>query len=283
MEMNTRLQVEHPVTEAITGIDLVEWQLRVAQGERFTRQQADIRFSGHAIEARLCAEDPARDFLPQPGRIALWRARPRRAHRSRAGNRSGDFPYYDSMIAKVIAHGRTRDEARERLARALDQTVVLGLPTNKAFLAGRAARRANSPRAAPPRIFSAAASRRSQPVEPDAASLAIAAALRAAKRGFGEWNSWSNNPARVMRAKFGQTEVALSHLDDVYRAEIGDAVVTLRLLSIDPPHARVALDGADETVTFLIEHDTIHLARSGQSFRLENAVHAAGEPRRRRI
>ena len=73
MEMNTRLQVEHPVTEALTGIDLVEWQLRVARGERFTRQQSDIRFHGHAIEARLCAEDPAQDFLPQAGRVALWR------------------------------------------------------------------------------------------------------------------------------------------------------------------------------------------------------------------
>src|SRR5438128_2645533 len=74
MEMNTRLQVEHPVTEAITGIDLVEWQLRVAMGERFTRQQSDIRFHGHAIEARLCAEDPVQDFLPQAGEIALWRS-----------------------------------------------------------------------------------------------------------------------------------------------------------------------------------------------------------------
>ena len=133
MEMNTRLQVEHPVTELITGIDLVEWQLRVARGERFTRQQADIRFSGHAIEARLCAEDE--NFLPQSGRIALWR--PAEGVRTDHALESGAeiSPLYDSMIAKVIAHGATREEARERLARALDDTVALGVATNKAFLA----------------------------------------------------------------------------------------------------------------------------------------------------
>ncbi len=133
MEMNTRLQVEHPVTEAITGIDLVEWQLRVARDESFTRKQSDIRFHGHAIEARLCAEDE--NFLPQAGRIALWR--PAEGVRTDHALESGAeiSPHYDSMIAKVIAHGTTRDEARERLARALDDTVALGLPTNKTFLA----------------------------------------------------------------------------------------------------------------------------------------------------
>src|SRR3954470_20511309 len=135
MEMNTRLQVEHPVTEAITGLDLVEWELRVAMGERFTRQQSDIRFRGHAIEARLCAEDPAENFLPQAGRIALWRPADgvRTDHALESGSEVS--PFYDSMIAKVIAHGATRDEARERLANALDKTVALGVPTNKAFLA----------------------------------------------------------------------------------------------------------------------------------------------------
>ena len=135
MEMNTRLQVEHPVTEAVTGFDLVEWQLRVARGERFTRQQSDIRFSGHAIEARLCAEDPSRNFLPQAGTMELWI--PADGVRTDHALESGATisPHYDSMIAKVIAHGRTRDEARERLAQALDNTVALGVATNKAFLA----------------------------------------------------------------------------------------------------------------------------------------------------
>src|SRR4051794_40900809 len=135
MEMNTRLQVEHPVTEAVTGIDLVEWQIRIARGERFTKQQSDMRFRDHAIEARLCAEDPARNFLPQAGRVALWQPAVgvRTDHALEPGAEIS--PYYDSMVAKVIPQGATRDEVRERLARALDETVVLGVRTNKAFLA----------------------------------------------------------------------------------------------------------------------------------------------------
>ena len=135
MEMNTRLQVEHPVTEAVTGLDLVEWQLRIAAGEPLGFQQADVRLEGHAIEARLCAEDPARDFLPCAGRLLAWRTAPgvRTDHALAAGLEV--TPWYDSMLAKLVAHGRDRDEARERLALALEQTVALGLPTNKAFLA----------------------------------------------------------------------------------------------------------------------------------------------------
>ena len=135
MEMNTRLQVEHPVTEAITGLDLVEWQLRVAAGEPLPARQEDIRFSGHAIEVRLCAEDPERDFLPQAGTLALWG--PSAAVRVDHALESGMAipPFYDSMIAKLIAHAPTRDEARAKLAAALDETVALGIPTNKDFLA----------------------------------------------------------------------------------------------------------------------------------------------------
>ena len=143
MEMNTRLQVEHPVTEALTGFDLVEWQLRVAMGEALpVADQAEImrRFEsgGHAIEVRLCAEDPAQDFLPQAGRVLAWQAAAAHAGlRVEAALEDGleIAPFYDSMIAKVIAHGRSRDEARERLAAALDASVLLGFASNKAFLA----------------------------------------------------------------------------------------------------------------------------------------------------
>ncbi|QWK77704.1 acetyl/propionyl/methylcrotonyl-CoA carboxylase subunit alpha [Ochrobactrum sp. BTU1] len=134
MEMNTRLQVEHPVTEAITGLDLVEWQLRVASGEALPKRQDELSINGWAFEARLYAEDPARDFLPATGKLALFAA-PENA-RVDSGVRSGDTitPFYDPMIAKIITHGATRDEALNRLESALNKTRIAGLVTNRQFL-----------------------------------------------------------------------------------------------------------------------------------------------------
>jgi 3-methylcrotonyl-CoA carboxylase alpha subunit len=151
MEMNTRLQVEHPVTEAVTGHDLVEWQLRVACGERLPALQADLKIEGHAIEARICAENPDNNFLPATGKLSvlnwpdhvtfsrnadgvvLHDAAPVRVD---AGVRAGDAisPFYDSMIAKLIVHGATREEALARMDAALAQTHIVGLNTNVQFL-----------------------------------------------------------------------------------------------------------------------------------------------------
>jgi len=135
MEMNTRLQVEHPVTEAITGLDLVALQLRVAGGEPLGIAQDDVTFSGHAIEVRLCSEDAAQDFMPQSGRMALWRMPEtlRVEHALQSGSEIP--PFYDSMIAKLISHGATRGEARRKLVHGLEQTVAFGVTTNQAFLA----------------------------------------------------------------------------------------------------------------------------------------------------
>jgi 3-methylcrotonyl-CoA carboxylase alpha subunit len=137
IEMNTRLQVEHPVTELITGIDLVEWQLRVAFGEKLPLTQGEIRLNGHAIEARVYAENPQKNFMPSVGRIKTWRTpEPSNGLRIDAGYRSGDAvsPYYDAMLAKVIAWAPTRAVAIERLNRGLEDTDVRGIVTNIPFL-----------------------------------------------------------------------------------------------------------------------------------------------------
>ena len=141
MEMNTRLQVEHPVTEAITGLDLVEWQLRVAAGEPLPLRQSELRIDGHAIEARICAENPDKNFLPATGKLQVYRkpacsSFERGAVRVDDGVREGDAisPFYDSMVAKLIVHGRTRAEALARLDAALAQTHIVGLHTNVQFL-----------------------------------------------------------------------------------------------------------------------------------------------------
>ncbi len=178
MEMNTRLQVEHPVTEMVTGLDLVEWQLRVAAGEPLPAAQRDIVFSGHAIEVRLCAEDPQQDFLPQAGTLERWQ--PSAAVRVDHALESGMTipPFYDSMIAKLVAHAPTRDVAREKLAAALDETVALGIPTNKAFLA---------------------AVLRNRDFAAGEATTDFLTRFSFGGGDFGAWTGWSNNPAHRSR------------------------------------------------------------------------------------
>ena len=141
MEMNTRLQVEHPVTEAVTGLDLVEWQLRVASGQPLPLKQDQIKLTGHAIEARICAENPDNNFLPATGHLQVYKkpahtAFERGTVRFDDGVRQGDTisPYYDSMVAKLIVHGDTREQALALLDQALAQTQVVGLSTNVQFL-----------------------------------------------------------------------------------------------------------------------------------------------------
>jgi 3-methylcrotonyl-CoA carboxylase alpha subunit len=135
IEMNTRLQVEHPVTEEVTGLDLVEWQFRVAAGEKLPLAQPQIRIGGHAIEARVYAEDPEHGFLPSTGKIVALQL-PNEIRVDSGVEAGGEVtPYYDAMMAKLIAHAPTREAALDRLATALDHTLVAGVRSNVAFLA----------------------------------------------------------------------------------------------------------------------------------------------------
>jgi geranyl-CoA carboxylase alpha subunit len=283
MEMNTRLQVEHPVTELRTGLDLVEWQLRVASGEALPRAQDEIRLSGHAIEVRLCAEDAAQDFLPQSGRILRWRPDPEVRVDHALEDGADVPPYYDSMIAKFVAQAPTRDAARERLAAALERSVVLGLATNKAFLAALL----RDPQFAAGAATTDFLQRRGAPPvrSPDAAALAVAAVLLAAERarraGYGEWTSWSNSPERRMRARLrtaaldAPAEVSFTFAARTYRVSVDGREIRLRLLALDERDARLELDADHETtVSYALEASTIHLAWAGTSLRFEDVLHA---------
>jgi propionyl-CoA carboxylase alpha chain len=137
LEMNTRIQVEHPVTELITGVDIVEQQIRIAEGHALTLEQADVKISGHAIECRLCAEDAARDFVPATGELAVFRVAQQLGLRLDSGVAEGDTigAAFDSMLAKIIVHGADRAQAIDRMKAALHDTVVLGVTTNADYLA----------------------------------------------------------------------------------------------------------------------------------------------------
>ncbi|MFT4268085.1 MAG: acetyl-CoA carboxylase biotin carboxylase subunit, partial [Xenophilus sp.] len=192
MEMNTRLQVEHPVTEAITGLDLVEWQLRVAAGEPLPLKQEQLERHGHAIEARICAENPDNNFLPATGTLAVYRKpQPHTAfQRSRVriddGVREGGEipPFYDSMIAKLIVHGATRAEALARLDAALAQVQIVGVATNVQFLRGVLATESFSKA----RLDTALIEReRAVLFEREPLGLPLAAAAAVAHQVLGEW------------------------------------------------------------------------------------------------
>ncbi len=192
IEVNARLQVEHPVTEVLTGLDLVAWQLRVAAGEALPLRQEQVRFDGHAIEARLCAEDPARGFLPQSGRLALWQPADgvRVDHALESGMEIP--PHYDSLLAKLIAHGRTRTEAREKLAAALDATLALGMTTNKSFLAAVLRDLDFAGPGATTAFLAERFTGWQAPKVDEKLARGLYASACAAAAGYGEWSGWSN-------------------------------------------------------------------------------------------
>jgi 3-methylcrotonyl-CoA carboxylase alpha subunit len=194
MEMNTRLQVEHTVTEAVTGLDLVEWQLRIAAGEALPLAQSQIAFRGHAMEARVCAEDPQREFLPSSGHLQLLEWPQGESVRVDAGFQTGDEvpSNYDSLLGKVIAWAPTRSQAAARLAAGLDRTYCAGVHTNERWLARilrnerfLAARHSVA-------LLRESSSLRLDPIEPPATALILAAlAARGAlsEASAGPWDS----------------------------------------------------------------------------------------------
>ena len=287
LEMNTRLQVEHPVTECLTGQDLVAWQLAVARGEPLPLTQAQVPMQGHAIEVRLYAEDPQADFLPQSGDVALWRPPAGPGIRVDHGLASGQTisPFYDPMIAKIIAHGATRDEARRRLLGALRATRVLGLPTNLGFLTA-AAEHAEFAAGAATTAF---IGRHFGPLQlqaraADSRVVAVAAALCFDASAYrGPQAGWrSNGPARwPLDLAEGERRHAVHvtlHGPGRLHVEIDAGVAHDIQLGAaegaDTADRALSIDGLHTRVTAVFAGGVLHLALDGAVARFDDVTHA---------
>jgi 3-methylcrotonyl-CoA carboxylase alpha subunit len=288
LEMNTRLQVEHPVTEMVTGFDLVEWQLRVATGEPLPVAQSAITLSGHAIEARIYAEDPARDFAPSVGRLALFRTPAETAEiRVDTGFATGDTVsiHYDAMLAKLICHGPTRDAARRRLRQALADCAVAGVASNLDLLG----RIADHPEFAAGGIDTGFIAREADTLlagqgPPPAEILAIAAlaVLTAEAQEGGDrtsndrigndpWDArdqwWLNTtPARVLDFTDGETHYPVSVTSEGASWRIGLLLGTAE--RVDAGRLRVSLDGVWRSVCAVVDQHVVTLRDRSQTWRL---------------
>ncbi|MEH6582555.1 MAG: acetyl-CoA carboxylase biotin carboxylase subunit [Halioglobus sp.] len=268
LEMNTRLQVEHPVTEIITGLDLVELQIQVAQGEPLGLAQEDISLSGHAIEVRLYTEDPAQDFLPTSGPVDLWEPASGVGVRIDSGICSGQdiSPFYDPMVAKVIAGGPTREIARLRLIEALHETLFFGTKNNKDFLVACLQKQVFIDGLATTAFIAEefAEGEIAEPV-PGFADSAVAAVLEIALEYEQAQSSsvyvaanlknWSSGSPLVSRKHyaFGELEysLAVSPLGgDRYRVFDDEQTVELALLSLSGNTAHVGIGDAQHTARF---------------------------------
>lgn len=288
LEMNTRLQVEHPVTEMVTGVDLVEWQLRVAAGETLPLSQCAITLTGHAIEARLYAEDPARDFAPSIGRLTLFRT-PAETNGVRVdtGFATGDTVsiHYDAMLAKLICHAPTRDAALRRMAQALADCAVAGIVSNLDLL-DRIVAHVDFVAGGIDTGFIAreAATLLAGQDTPSRAVLAMAAlcVLNAeARRDAGSldpaspWDErdlwWLNvAPTRMLDLFSGETShpVSVSREGNGWRLRTADGVVTGLAEASADGRLRMALDGAWRTVTAVLDQDVVTLRDAGLTWRL---------------
>jgi geranyl-CoA carboxylase alpha subunit len=281
MEMNTRLQVEHPVTELVTGLDLVEWQLRVAAGDPLPLRQDEIRFRGHAIEARLCAEDPTRDFAPASGRVLAW-APSERIRVDHALAAPGTVPAeYDSMLAKLVAWGETREAARRQLVRGLRETVLLGVPTNRTFLALALEHPCFVAGRVDTEFLTGMRASRVAPTSP-AKGWALAAALLFEIgdrfRGPEEWRNWrSTGPAPTsMRLAVDDRLVPLTvepaGAHD-YAVEIAGERFAVRLPTVIAGTSDATIDGVRQPFAAAMDAGTLHLATAGGDWVARDATH----------
>jgi acetyl/propionyl-CoA carboxylase alpha subunit len=287
LEMNTRLQVEHPVTEAITRLDLVEWQIRIAAGETLPLAQDEITCTGHAIEARLTAERADEDFRPDTGAIALWREPP--SLRVDSGVETGGVvsPHYDSLLAKLIAHGPDRSTALRRLGEGLERMTVLGPGTNRPFLADALRQPVFAEGRATTLFLAETWPEGWRPPAIDAARRdAVAAAIWLADRtpagATGPWASLGGFRLLAPAGRLAASHLTLRCADHVARLRVESHGATLRVvgdgtsheiaLSPDPAGWRVAIDGVAGQAEAVCDEAGLFLRHKGFEGRVEIAL-----------
>lgn len=295
LEMNTRLQVEHPVTELVTGLDLVALQIKVAQGEDLGLSQDDVSLTGHAIEVRLYAEDVAEDFLPSTGHIDLWAPAAGEGVRIDAGIATGleVSPFYDPMIAKVMAHGPNRDVARQRVIEALRNTGIFGPQTNRDFLIDALSQPAFAAGEATTAFigetYSADDLARQVPSTQMVAAAAVLlyhseqqAAHKAAIGVEEELLNWGSTGrlSTLYRFSFDDNAIdarVVASGGHSWTVETAAGTVAVSLVSRDAHRACLTIDGTTCAVVFALPRPgTIHLSMSDTSATLTNMLASAG-------
>ena len=282
LEMNTRLQVEHPVTEAVTGLDLVELQLRVAQGLPLGIVQENIALTGHAIEARLYAEDAANNFLPTTGRIDRWGRPEGEGIRCDDGLASGIevSPYYDPMLAKLVGIGPDRETARLRLCMALKNTVMFGPKTNRDFLICALERQRFVAGEATTAFISEEFSDGFVPPSPSTTEIAAAAVLLyraqrslALTRSLGvptELLDWSSSTPLVTYYLFNTQKVSVTPVNSHYRVAIGEATIVVTEIVENDSSASFRINNTKGQAQFFADESSITVVIEGREFALRD-------------
>lgn len=282
LEMNTRLQVEHPVTELITGLDLVEWQLRVANGEYLPLQQHELSINGHAIEVRLYAEDPRQDFLPQTGQVLRWKPATLPNVRIDHGMLATDevSPFYDPMVAKVIAYSKTREDAIRLLARAVDDCVLLGVNSNKQFLVNLLRHpivvAGDTNTAFIQQHFQDDDSFHSQVLSLE--TLAIAAALFSQSKGTTAWQTGLGVPL-PLKLKYDdqQIQLQLSSVNNTFTVQLCDQTVCIEVIEKTDEQLTYFVDGIRRRVQYVLDGDQLYIDRDNGNVAIRNVTYAAPE------
>lgn len=283
LEMNTRLQVEHPVTEIITGLDLVEWQLRVANGETLPLQQHELTLNGHAIEVRLYAEDPRQDFLPQTGKVLRWQPAELPNVRIDHGMlEQGEIsPFYDPMVAKVIAYGKTRQDAIRLLARAVDDCVLLGVNSNKQFLSNLLRHpiivAGDTNTAFIQQHFQDDVSLHQQVLELE--TLAVAAALFTQQNQSNQaWQTGVSVPF-PLRLKYADQQLLLHVQSNHHQVTIQlcDQHATVDLIDIVDGTIVYQANGIRRKLNYVLDQNQLYLDAGNGNIVIENSTYAAPE------